>query len=168
MTAAQIRFTGNLTEDPELRFTPSGAAVANLRVAVNSRRLDKSTNQWIDEPATFYSVSAWNRLAENVAGSLKKGMQVTVDGSFKTREYTAKDGAPRLSLDVMASDVAVSLQYATVQVTRNPREDGQGAGMPRVNRNGGYGAAAPQQQAADPWSSQPAMGAAQGDSEPPF
>lgn len=121
-----ITIVGNVTSDPELRFTPAGAAVANLTVAVNERK--KVGDQWEDDGATFYRVAVWREQAEAVAESISKGMRVIVTGNLRTSTYATKEGVERLSLDVTADEVAPSLRWATAKVTR---AQSQGAGWSR-------------------------------------
>lgn len=146
---SQIIITGNLTSDPELRFTQSGDAVANLTVAVNERK--KSGDQWEDDGATFYRVAAWRDLAENVAESLQRGMRVIVSGGLRTRTWTDKEGTERLSLDLTADEIGPSLRWATARVTRTQSSGGQ---RPQQQR--------PQQRSDDPWA------APDRDDQPPF
>jgi single-strand DNA-binding protein len=117
---AQITFTGNAASDPDLRFTPGGHAVCGLAVAVNSR-VKNVAGEWEDGPTTFFRVTAWRDLGENVAGSVARGDRVTVTGSLKAREYEAKDGSSRTSLDVEAVEVGMSLRFATAKATRATR-----------------------------------------------
>lgn len=117
---ASISFSGNLIGDPELRFTPSGAAVCSFVVAVNSRHKD-AAGVWTDGPTTFFRCSAWKSLAENVSASLRKGDAVQVRGTIAAREYEDKDGGKRLSWEVRAAQVAASLAFATAEVKRVSR-----------------------------------------------
>jgi single-strand DNA-binding protein len=120
--ATEIAFTGNLTADPELRFTPSGAAVANFSVVVNSRRFDKRTNEWTDTEPTFWRCTIWRQAAENVAESLKRGMRVTVLGRLESRSWEDRDtGTKRTSLEVQVDELGVSLAFATAKVTKATR-----------------------------------------------
>lgn len=114
-----ITVTGNLTADPELRFTTSGAAVANFTVAENHRT--KQGDQWADDGSTFYRVSAWKTMGENIAESLHKGDRVTVTGQFRTREYEARDGSKGRSLDITADTVGPDLRFATATPTKRSR-----------------------------------------------
>lgn len=143
--AAQISFTGNATSDAELRFTPSGAAVANVTIAVTPR--EKVGEQWQDGQAAFYRVSAWRRLAENVAESVKRGSRVTVVGTLKPREYE-HNGEKRLSLDVTADSVALDLTFDPAAHRRGDRTH--------------------QPSAADPWATGGGTPFPANDSEPPF
>ena len=120
----QITVIGNLTADPELRFTPSGAAVANFTVASTPRTFDKQRNEWVDGEALFMRCAAWKQLGENVAESLSKGLQVIVQGRLKARSYETKDGEKRTSMELEVDAVGPSLQFATAQVQRAGRSGG--------------------------------------------
>lgn len=122
-----ITIVGNLVADPELRFTPSGAAVANFRIASTPRTFNKDTNQWEDGEALFLTCNVWRQAAENVAESLSKGMRVVVTGRLKQRSYETKEGEQRTVFEVEVDEVGPSLKYATATVNRNPREGGQNA-----------------------------------------
>lgn len=162
----QITVVGNLTSDPEMRFTQSGAAVANFTVASTPRSYNKQAQQWEDGEALFLRCSVWRQLAENVAESLTKGMRVIVQGNLKQRSYQTKEGENRTSYELDVQEVGPSLSWATAQVQRNERKQGggqqQGFGGQQQSQ-GGFGGG--QQQ--DPWSQQPA-GFGGGESEPPF
>ena len=142
-----ITVVGNLVDDPELRFTPSGAAVANFRIASTSRTFDKQTNEWKDGDALFLSCAVWRQAAENVAESLQKGMRVVVQGRLKSRQYETREGEKRTVFEIDVEEVGPSLKYATAKVTRTQRSGG----------GGGYGGGAPQGGGAqgggqsDPW-----------------
>ena len=125
-----ITVVGNLVDDPELRFTPSGAAVANFRIASTPRTFDKQTNEWKDGDALFLTCSVWRQAAENVAESLQKGMRVVVQGRLKSRQYETREGEKRTVFEIDVDEVGPSLKYATAKVTRTQRS---GSG-------GGYGA----------------------------
>lgn len=118
---------GNLTADPELRFTTSGAAVANFTVASTPRQFDKQSNEWVDQETLFMRCSVWREAAENVAESLHKGTRVIVQGRLKARSYETKEGERRTSTELEVDEVGPSLKYATAKVSRNAREGGQGA-----------------------------------------
>ena len=148
---------GNLTNDPELRFTPSGAAVASFTVASSSRVLDKTTNEWKDGETVFMRCSVWRQYAENVAESLTKGTRVIVSGRLKQRSYETREGEKRQVMELEVEDVGPALRYATAKVTRT---QSQGGGFGGGNGGGG-GASAP---ADDPWASSPGAGF----DEPPF
>ena len=115
----QVTFVGNLTSDPELRFTPSGAAVANFTVACTPRTLDKQTNEWKDGETTFLRCQVWRQYAENVAESLTRGARVIVTGRLKQRSYETKEGEKRTSIEVDVEDIGPALRNATVKVTKS-------------------------------------------------
>ena len=174
-----ITVVGNIVADPELRFTPAGAAVANFRVASTPRRYNSQTNQWEDGEAMFLTCNVWRQAAENVAETMSKGMRVIVTGRLKQRSFQTREGDNRTVFEIDVDEVGPSLRYATAQVNRNPREGGNnfGGGQQRSNNNnqGGFGGGQqqqPQQNQApseDPWSSAPPAGGFGGaDSEPPF
>jgi len=144
-----ITVVGNLVDDPELRFTPSGAAVANFRIASTPRTFDRQTNEWKDGDALFLSCAVWRQYAENVAESLTKGMRVIVTGRLKSRQYETREGEKRTAMEIDVEEVGPALRYATAKVNRAAR-GGAGGG-------GGYGGGAPQggggAPAADPWGS---------------
>jgi single-strand DNA-binding protein len=121
-----ITVVGNLTNDPELRFTPSGAAVASFTVASTPRTFDKNTNEWKDGDALFLSCSIWRQAAENVAESLTKGMRVIVQGSLKQRSYETREGEKRTVFEMTVEEVGPALKYATAKVTRAARGSGGG------------------------------------------
>lgn len=145
-----ITLVGNLVDDPELRFTPSGAAVAKFRMASTPRFLDKQTNEWKDGESLFLSCNVWRQAAENVAESLQRGMRVVVQGRLKQRSYETKEGEKRTVYEVEVDEVGPSLRNATAKVVKTQR--------------GGAGGFGGQQQADnDPWASaSPAGGGAQG------
>ncbi|MFS0885746.1 single-stranded DNA-binding protein [Aeromicrobium sp. 179-A 4D2 NHS] len=134
-----ITLVGNLTRDPELRFTPSGAAVADFTVASTSRTFDRQTNEWKDGDTLFIRCSAWRQLAENVAGSLTKGTRVIVTGALKVREYERQDGGRGTSVEMTVDEVGPSLRNATAQVQRTSGGGGQGGGFGGGNNAGGFG-----------------------------
>src|ERR1700710_822574 len=111
-----ITVVGNLTADPELRFTPSGAAVANFTVASTPRTFDRQTNEWKDGEALFLRCSVWRQAAENVAESLQKGMRVVVQGRLKQRSYATREGEKRTVVELDVEEVGPSLKYATAKV----------------------------------------------------
>ena len=137
-----ITVVGNLVDDPELRFTPSGAAVANFRIASTPRTFDKQSNEWKDGEALFLSCSVWRQAAENVAESLTKGMRVVVQGRLKQRSFEDREGQKRTVVELEVDEVGPSLKYATAKVTRASRGSGGGGGY---NAGGGD----------DPWGSAP-------------
>lgn len=125
-----ITLTGNLVDDPELRFTPSGAAVANFRIASTPRRFDKTTNEWQDGEALFLTCNVWRQAAENVAESLTKGMRVVVSGTLKARTWQTKEGENRTVFEVEVDEVGPSLKYAQAKVTKTPFSGGSGQEPP--------------------------------------
>ncbi|HEX7739077.1 MAG TPA: single-stranded DNA-binding protein [Marmoricola sp.] len=139
-----ITVVGNLVDDPELRFTPSGAAVANFRIASTPRTFDRQTNEWKDGDALFLSCSVWRQAAENVAESLTKGMRVVVQGRLRQRSYEDREGQRRTVVELEVDEVGPSLRYATAKVTRASRG---GGGYGGGNSGGGQGG-----QGGDPWS----------------
>ena len=162
----QITVVGNLTSDPEMRFTQSGAAVANFTVASTPRSYNKQTQQWEDGEALFLRCSVWRQLAENVAESLSKGMRVIVQGNLKQRSYQTKEGEKRTSYELDVQEVGPSLAWATAQVQRNERSQGgqrQGFGGQQQSQ-GGFGGGQKQE---DPWAQSPA-GFGGGEENPPF
>ncbi len=161
-----ITVVGNLVDDPELRFTPSGAAVANFRIASTPRTFDRQTNEWKDGDALFLSCSVWRQAAENVAESLQKGMRVVVQGRLKSRQYETREGEKRTVFEIEVEEVGPSLKYATAKVTRAARSGGGGGygqGGASPQGGGGYGGGAP---ASDPWASAPGGAPAQGGGAP--
>jgi single-strand DNA-binding protein len=146
-----ITVVGNLVDDPELRFTPSGAAVANFRIASTPRTFDKQTNEWKDGDALFLSCSVWRQAAENVAESLQKGMRVVVQGRLKQRSYETREGEKRTVVELEVDEVGPSLKYATAKVARVQRSGG----------GGGYGSQGGQGGGDDPWASSPAQSGGQ-------
>jgi single-strand DNA-binding protein len=117
-----ITLVGNLTGDPELRFTGGGAAVASFTVASTPRKFDKNTNQWQDGEALFMRCSIWRQAAENVAETLTRGMRVIVTGSIRQRSYTTKEGEKRTVIELEVEEVGPSIRYATAKVNRAARE----------------------------------------------
>lgn len=122
---------GNLTADPELRYTQSGLAVANFTIAATPRHFDKAVNDWVDDDALFLRASCWREFAEHVAGSLTKGSRVVATGRLKQRSYETKEGEKRTSIELEIDEIGPSLRYATAQVTRSakpgvPATAGQG------------------------------------------
>jgi single-strand DNA-binding protein len=124
-----ITVVGNLVDDPELRFTPSGAAVANFRIASTPRTFDRQSNEWKDGEALFLTCSVWRQAAENVAESLQKGMRVVVQGRLKSRQYETREGERRTVFEIDVDEVGPSLKYATAKVTRASRSGGGGYGQ---------------------------------------
>ena len=137
-----ITLVGNLTADPELRFTPSGAAVANFTVASTPRTFDRNTNEWRDGDAMFLNCAVWRQAAENVAESLQKGMRVIVQGRLKSRSYETREGEKRTVFEVDVDEIGPALKYATAKVTRTTSGGGGGGGGGRSsggNQGGGGG-----------------------------
>jgi single-strand DNA-binding protein len=116
-----ITVVGNLTADPELRFTPSGAAVASFTVASTPRHLDKATNEWVDDEALFMRCSIWRQAAENVAESLTRGMRVVVQGRLQQRSYETNEGEKRTVIEMQVDEIGPSLRFATAKVNRTSR-----------------------------------------------
>ncbi|MEU3493228.1 single-stranded DNA-binding protein [Kitasatospora cineracea] len=127
-----ITLVGNLVDDPELRFTPSGAAVAKFRIASTPRTFDRQTNEWKDGESLFLTCNVWRQPAENVAESLQRGMRVIVQGRLRQRSYETKEGEKRTVFEVEVDEVGPSLRSATAKVTRANRSGGPGGG-------GGFG-----------------------------
>ena len=189
-----ITVIGNLTNDPELRFTPSGSAVANFTIASTPRTFDRQSNEWKDGETLFLRASVWREAAENVAESLTKGMRVIVSGRLKSRSYETKEGEKRTVIELEVDEIGPSLRYANAKVNRTQRSGGGGAGNgPRVasaaataavasvaahggnqggNTGGTWGGNQPAAQD-DPWATPGVSNAGGGwgngpDSEPPF
>jgi len=160
-----VTIAGNLTADPELRFTQSGAAVTGFTVASTPRMFDKNANEWKDGEALFMRCSIWRDAAENVAESLQRGMRVVVVGRLKQRSYETKEGEKRTVVELDVDEVGPSLRYAQAKVTKAQRQGGQS--QPAQGQGGGWGAQggapaqARQQPTQDPWAAGPG-------SEPPF
>jgi len=123
-----ITIIGNITADPELRFTPSGAAVANFTVASTPRQFDRTTNDWKDGETLFMRCSVWRDAAENVAESLNRGARVIVSGRLKSRSYETKEGEKRTVVELDVDEIGPSLKYAQAKVTRTQRGGGTNAG----------------------------------------
>jgi single-strand DNA-binding protein len=121
MSETALTVVGNLVADPELRFTQSGLAVANFRVASTPRRYDKTTQQWVDGEAVFLSCTVWRELAEHVAESLTRGTRVMLTGSLRSRSYETNEGDKRTALEVEVDEIGPSLRYASARVERKPR-----------------------------------------------
>lgn len=158
-----ITVVGNLVDDPELRFTPSGAAVAKFRVASTPRTFDRQTNEWKDGESLFLTCSVWRQAAENVAESLTKGTRIVVQGRLKQRSYEDREGIKRTVYELDVDEVGASLRNATAKITKTTGRGGQGGG------GGGWGGGPGGQQggggapAGDPWAtSAPAGGGQQG------
>lgn len=167
-----ITVVGNLTADPELRFTPSGAAVANFTVASTPRTFDRASGEWKDGEALFLRCNIWREAAENVAESLTRGSRVIVTGRLKQRSFETREGEKRTVMEVEVDEIGPSLRYATAKVNKASRSGGGGGGFGGGSGGGGASrpaAAASDAPADDPWGSAPASGSfAGGDDEPPF
>jgi single-strand DNA-binding protein len=159
-----ITLIGNLTSDPELRFTPNGAAVANFTVASTPRTFDRQTNEWRDGDSMFINCSVWRQYAENVAESLSKGTRVIVSGRLKARSYETREGEKRTVFEVDVDEVGPALRYATAKVTRTT--GGGGGGGNWQGNQGGGGQQAPQSSGGDPWSSSGNAGGNRGGNDP--
>ncbi|MFI2231597.1 single-stranded DNA-binding protein [Nocardia fusca] len=172
-----ITVIGNLTADPELRFTPAGAAVANFTVASTPRIFDRNTNEWKDGEALFLRCNIWREAAENVAESLTRGSRVIVSGRLKQRSFETREGEKRTVVELEVDEVGPSLRYATAKVNKTSRGGGGGGfgsnsgGGGNYNAANGGGGRSEQGAADDPWGSAPAAGSFGGgrmDDEPPF
>jgi single-strand DNA-binding protein len=164
-----ITVVGNLTDDPELRFTPSGAAVAKFRIASTPRTLDKQSGEWKDGEPLFLACSVWRQVAENVAESLQRGARVVVTGRLRQRSYETKEGEKRTVYELEVDEIGPSLRYATAKVQKMSRSgggSGGGFGSGGGNSSGGGSAA----MADDPWATAAPAGGSGGnfDDEPPF
>jgi len=150
-----ITVVGNLTADPELRYTQAGLAVANFTIASTPRTFDRASNDWKDGEALFLRASVWREFGEHVAGSLTKGSRVIVTGRLKQRSYETKEGEKRTSFEIEVDEIGPSLRYATAQITRtSSREGGSG---------GGAGGASRGQVADEPWAASAPAESASGD-----
>jgi len=163
-----ITVIGNLTDDPELRFTPSGAAVAKFRIASTPRFLDKASGEWKDGEPLFLACNVWRQVAENVAESLQRGSRVIVSGRLRMRSYETKEGEKRTVIELEVDEIGPSLRYATAKVQRMSRSGSGGYGASGGSNSGGGGFAAD-----DPWATAaPAAASSSGggnfDDEPPF
>jgi single-strand DNA-binding protein len=185
-----ITVVGNLTNDPELRFTPSGAAVAGFTVASTPRTLDRESGQWKDGDPLFLRCSVWRQYAENVAESLTKGMQVIVQGRLKQRSYETREGEKRTVVELDVDEIGPCLKFATAKVSKASRGSGGGgggygggggggdwsnsapaSGGGSVQRSGGQQSGGQQSQQEDPWATSGGSGGGWGggySDEPPF
>ena len=167
----QITIIGNLVGDPELRYTPTGQAVATFRVASTPRFMDRTTNEWKDGDSLFLSCNVWRQAAENVAESLQRGMRVIVSGRLRQRSYETKEGEKRTVYEVEVDEVGPSLRNASAKVTRSSRSGGSGfggqSGSGGQGGQGGYGGGGGGRPADDPWASD-ASGGNDFSDEPPF
>src|SRR6516162_7069447 len=164
----QITITGNLVDDPELRYTPTGQAVAKFRVASTPRFRDNTTGEWKDGDSLFLSCNVWRQAAENVAESLQRGMRVIVNGRLRQRSYETREGEKRTVYEIEVDEVGPSLRNASAKVVKPNRSGGNFAGQGGGGGGGGYsgGGSRP---AEDPWTAEPSDGSG-GDApdEPPF
>jgi len=159
-----ITIIGNLTNDPELRFTPSGAAVANFTVASTPRTFDRQSNEWKDGETLFMRCSVWREAAENAAESLQRGTRVLVSGRLRSRSYETKEGEKRTVVEMEVDEVGPSLRYATAKVNRTQRGGGGGGGGYTSGGGGsgagggagGYSGGGNQTPVEDPWATGPA------------
>ncbi|MFV0463603.1 MAG: single-stranded DNA-binding protein [Nostocoides sp.] len=174
-----ITVIGNLTADPELRFTPSGAAVANFTVASTPRTFDRQNNEWKDGETLFMRCSIWREAAENVSESLQRGMRVVVTGRLVSRSYETKEGEKRTTMELQADEVGPSLRYATAKVNRTQRSGGQGGfsggqtqedpwATGAASSGGGFGPQSPAPQGGQPQQGGGWGGTAPSYDEPPF
>jgi|SRR5882724_10211220 single-strand DNA-binding protein len=159
-----ITVVGNLTADPELRFTPSGAAVASFTIASTPRTFDRTSNEWKDGDALFMRCSIWRQAAENVAESLQRGMRVVASGRLKQRSFETREGEKRTVVEMDVDEVGPSLRYATAKVNRTQRGSTTGGGFGASGSGSGNGGGGGQP-ADDPWGSAPPAGSTD---EPPF
>jgi len=167
-----ITVVGNLVDDPELRFTPSGSAVANFRIASTPRIFDRATNEWKDGDSLYLTCNVWRQYAENVAESLTKGMRVIVQGRLKQRSYETREGEKRTVFEIEVEDVGPALRNATAKVTKAARSGGDfggggGGGGGGGNSGGGGGGGGGNSGGNDPWASS-GSGSSGGFDEPPF
>ena len=166
-----ITIVGNLVDDPELRFTPSGVAVARFRVASTPRTFDKQANEWKDGESLFLTCSAWRKLGENVAESLARGLRVIVQGRLKQRSYEDKEGVKRTVYELDVDEVGPSLARATAKVEKNPAGGGQRAASGQADDPWATAKPANGQQQGGGWGGGQQQPAAQGagySDEPPF
>ncbi|MGI9007401.1 MAG: single-stranded DNA-binding protein [Streptosporangiaceae bacterium] len=170
----QITIIGNLVDDPQLRYTPTGQAVANFRVASTPRFMDRQTNEWKDGDSLFLTCNVWRQAAENVAESLQRGMRVIVSGRLRQRSYETKEGEKRTVYEVEVDEVGPSLRNASAKVVRASRgTGGQGSGGYGSSGSGSGGSSSGGQSGGgsgrpsdDPWASEPADSGFS--DEPPF
>jgi single-strand DNA-binding protein len=163
-----ITVIGNLTNDPELRFTPSGAAVANFTVASTPRTFDRQANEWKDGETLFMRCSVWRDAAEHVAESLQRGTRVLVSGRLRSRSYETKEGEKRTVVEMEVDEVGPSLRYATAKIAKSARGGGGGGGGGYQGGGGGYAGGGQTQE--DPWATGPSGtgGGGYSSEEPPF
>ncbi|MFM8778332.1 MAG: single-stranded DNA-binding protein [Acidimicrobiaceae bacterium] len=134
MADNSITLVGNLTRDPEIRFTATGRAVASFGIAVGRRY--QVNGEW-QEQTSYFNVTAWGQLGENAAATFTKGTRVVVTGRLEQREYTSREGEKRTAIDVIADELGPSLRWATATVVRTPKQDGQGGGAANRSSNTG-------------------------------
>ncbi len=166
-----VTVVGNLTADPELRFTPSGAAVASFTIASTPRNFDRNTNEWKDGEALFLRCSIWRQAAENVAESLQRGMRVVAQGRLKQRSFETREGEKRTVVEMDVDEVGPSLKYATAKVNRTQRGSSSGGGFGSSGSGGsdfGGGSGGSGGGSDDPWGSAPASSSGGFSDEPPF
>ena len=171
-----VTVVGNLTADPELRFTPSGAAVASFTIASTPRNFDRNTNEWKDGEALFLRCSIWRQAAENVAESLTRGMRVVAQGRLKQRSFETREGEKRTVVEMDVDEVGPSLKYATAKVNRTQRGSSSGGGFGSSGSDfggssggsGGGNSGSSSGASDDPWGSAPASSSSGFSDEPPF
>jgi single-strand DNA-binding protein len=173
-----ITVVGNLTDDPELRFTPSGAAVAKFRIASTPRTLDRQSGEWKDGEPLFLACNIWRDAAEHVAESLQRGARVIVQGRLRQRSYETREGEKRTVYELEVDEIGPSLRYATAKVQRMSRSGGGaggggfGAGGNAPSQSGGGSGSGGGGYADDPWATAAPVGGPGGsnnfDDEPPF
>ncbi len=170
-----ITVIGNLTDDPELRFTPSGAAVAKFRVASTPRFMDRQSGEWKDGEPLFLSCTVWRQAAENVAESLQRGARVIVSGRLRQRSYETREGEKRTVIELEVDEIGPSLRYATAKVQKMSRSGGGGFGSSGGGNSGGGNSGGGAGGFEDPWataSPAPVASSTSGgggfDDEPPF
>ena len=165
MSDLQITIVGNLTDEPELRYTPNGASVVNFRVAHNPREFDRQTNEWKDGTPTYFRCQAWKEFAENISETLTRGMRVVVSGKLKTRAYKTKEGEDRTVQELHVDNAGPDLRYATAKVTKAERKQAGYTGHQRddgswtPNRESAFNSATGRggfggDPNADPWATQ--------------
>ncbi|MBD0688621.1 single-stranded DNA-binding protein [Streptomyces sp. CBMA123] len=165
-----ITLVGNLVDDPELRFTPSGAAVAKFRIASTPRTFDRQTNEWKDGESLFLTCNVWRQPAENVAESLQRGMRVIVQGRLRQRSYETKEGEKRTVFEVEVDEVGPSLRSATAKVTRANRSGAPGGGFggQQGGGQGGWNGGGGQQGGGGSWGGNSGGGGQSGPSDDPW
>jgi single-strand DNA-binding protein len=166
-----ITVVGNLTADPELRFTASGAAVASFTIASTPRTFDRNANEWKDGEALFLRCSLWRQAAENAAESLQRGMRVIAQGRLQQRSYETREGEKRTVIEMTVDEIGPSLRYASAKVNRTQRGSSSGGGFGSSgSESGGAGGAGGGGNFAgdDPWGSAPPAGGGGFSDEPPF